>query len=61
MQAVKNFFLGGSGVAGVELASNIEVPTSSDVSEIIKIIVQLVIGVATLFGLFKKKTPQPKN
>lgn len=54
MNTVKNFFLGGSGVAGVELASTVQVPTSSDTSELIKIIIQLVIGVATLFGLFKK-------
>lgn len=38
------------------------VPTDgTPTSEIIKIVVQLVIGVATLFGLFKKKKEQPKN
>lgn len=58
MNSVKNFFLGGSGVAGVELASNVQIPTSSDLSEIIKVVIQVVIGIATLFGLFRKK---PKN
>lgn len=59
MTTVKNFFLGGSGVAGVELASSVQIPAAADTSEIIKIIIQLVIGVATLIGLFKKKTPKP--
>jgi hypothetical protein len=38
------------------------VPTDgTPASEIIKILVQLVIGVATLVGLFKKKKSEPKN
>lgn len=55
METVKNFLIGGTGVAGVELASNIDPPGSTDTPEIIKVLIQIVIGIATLIGLFKKK------
>jgi hypothetical protein len=58
MDSGKNLIVGISGVGGVELASVIDIPTSTDASEIIKLIIQVVIGVATLIGLFKKKTPK---
>lgn len=50
-----NFIVGTSGVAVSEIASQVEIPTSGDTSEVIKIVVQIIIAVATLFGLFKKK------
>lgn len=50
-----NFIMGTSGVAASEIASQIDIPTSGDTSEVIKIVVQIIIAVATLFGLFKKK------
>lgn len=50
-----NFIVGTSGVAVSEIASQVDVPTSGDTSEVIKVIVQIIIAVATLFGLFKKK------
>ena len=54
---IENLVIGTSGVAVSEVVATIEPPTSTDVGEIIKILVQIVIGVATLFGLFKK-TPK---
>jgi hypothetical protein len=50
-----NFIVGTSGVAISEVASQVELPTSGDTSEVIKIVVQIIIAVATLFGMFKKK------
>lgn len=58
---VTSLFVGGSGVAVSEVASDIQLPSSGDTSEIIKIIVQVVIAVATLIGLFKKKQPNGSN
>ena len=56
--------IGSVGLASTQVVSN--VPTDGTAtSEVIKIIVQLIIGVATLVGLFKKKqpmeTPKPLN
>lgn len=59
MNSGKNLVLGLSGVGGVELATVIDIPTGPETSEIIKLLIQVVIGVATLIGLFKKKTPNP--
>lgn len=50
----EKLLLGTGGVVSSELTSQIEVPTSFEVSEIIKVIVQIVIGIATLIGIFKK-------
>lgn len=58
MRSMKNFekiILGVSGTGGVEIANNIELPTSTEAKDIISIVIQLVIGVVTLLGLFKKK------
>jgi hypothetical protein len=50
--------IGTVGLASVEVAQ--QLPTDgTPTSEVIKIVVQLVIGLATLIGLFKKpKTPK---
>jgi hypothetical protein len=60
MRSMKNFekiILGVSGTGGVEIANNIELPTSTETKDIISIVIQLVIGVVTLLGLIKKKRP----
>ncbi len=57
---MKNFekiILGVSGTGGIELANNIDLPTRTETKDIISIVIQLVIGVVTLLGLFKKKRP----
>lgn len=61
-QEIATFMTGGTGVVAVEAVPHL---TSSDISStggIIQIIVQIVIGVATLLGLFgKNKTVKIKN
>lgn len=52
MEKVNNFFVGASGLAGTEIAST--VLETADVSNIVQVVVQILIGVATLLGLFKK-------
>lgn len=52
---MKNLLLGGSGVTAMEIANQVQIPVSGDTSEIIKIVLQVVISLATLIGLFKKK------
>jgi hypothetical protein len=58
---VDQALIGTAGVALVEATQSISLPASIDTSEVIKIVIQLVIGVATLIGLFKKKIPQNIN
>lgn len=53
--AMKNLLLGGSGITALEITNQIPVPASGDTAEIIKIVLQVVISLATLLGLFKKK------
>lgn len=58
MQAPKleSMLFGVTGVSASELTSIVEIPSSTDVSEIIKIIVQIAIGIVTILGIFKKKS-----
>lgn len=58
MNGLTKLMVGGAGVGSTELVNSIQIPSSGDTSEIIKIVVQLLIGVATLIGLFKKNTPK---
>lgn len=54
MKTLLTLGTGSIGVSGLEAVNAIEIPTSTDKAEIIKIILQVVISLATLFGLFKK-------
>ena len=54
--------IGTVGLASVEVSQ--QLPTDgTPTSEVIKIVIQLIIGLATLVGIFKKPkpTPTPKN
>lgn len=43
------------GVASLEVAEQITLPTSVDVQEVVKLVIQLAIGIATIINLFRKK------
>jgi hypothetical protein len=60
MQTLHKLAVGLTGLTTSEAVTHIQPPEGTDFSEIIKILVQVVIGVATLIGLFKKKTPPLK-
>lgn len=49
------FLVGSAGATGVEVAQHIEIPTTTETKDIISIVIQIVIGIATLIGMFKKK------
>lgn len=52
---ITDLSIGASGIGLVELAEQ-SIPTdTTDVARITNLIVQIVIGLATLFGLFKRK------
>lgn len=51
---IKNFLVGGAGVGGVEVISQIETPQDTSTGEIIKVVLQIIVSIATLFGMFKK-------
>lgn len=59
MYAIKseNLMLATGGVSAAEITSLVEIPTSAELSEIIKILVQLCIGIVTIIGILKKKPP----
>lgn len=50
----KNLLVGGAGVGGVEIISQIETPQDASTGEIIKVVLQIIVSIATLFGMFKK-------
>lgn len=51
----QKFLVGGVGATGVEVAQRIELPTTGETKDIVSIVIQIVIGIATLVSLFKKK------
>ena len=63
MYAIKseNLLLATGGVTASEVTSLVDIPTSTDVSEIIKIVIQLAIGLVTIIGILKKKPPTTLN
>lgn len=65
MRPLSTFVTGFVGVGGVEIAQNVQIPTTTEVKDIVSIVIQLAIGVATLLGMFKKKkkaeSPQNTN
>ena len=54
MQSIKTLLTGTSGIAVAEVAT--PMLQSADIGGIVQVIVQIVIGVATLIGMFKKKS-----
>ena len=54
--SIQKLMLGLMGSGGVEVASSIDIPTSTQVEGVVKIMIQLIIGLVTLIGLFKKKS-----
>jgi hypothetical protein len=51
----QKLMIGTFGTAGVEAAQHIEMPTSTETKDIVSIVVQIVIGICTIIGIFKKK------
>lgn len=49
------FLVGSAGATGVEVAQHIEIPTTTEVKDIVSVVIQLLIGIATLVGMFRKK------
>lgn len=52
---VQKLILGMASVGGVEVAQHVEIPTSTEVKDVVSIVIQIVIGIATLIGMFKNK------
>ena len=53
---VNSLLIGGSGIGASEVVQVVAENSQDKTSTIITIIVQIVIGISTLLGLFKKKT-----
>ena len=58
MKNLYNIVLGVGGVGSIEVIKNVDIPTTAETKDIVSIIIQLAIGVVTLLGLLKKKTPK---
>ena len=52
---ITKILIGGSGLGASEIAPQLLQATSPDVAGVTSVIVQLLIGIATLFGLLRKK------
>jgi hypothetical protein len=51
----QKLFIGLAGTGAVEITNHIPVPNSTETKDIISAIVQVLIGIATIVGIFKKK------
>lgn len=52
---IHNFILGPASVAGIELIQNAPVEDMTSGGEVVKLVMQLLVTIAYLFQLFKKK------
>ena len=52
---IANIGIGSASVGALEVVQNVDVPQSANQEETLKVILQLIITIATLVGLFKKK------
>ena len=55
MERMNNLLIGGGGIALIDTTPNIINTLPMDAPIIVQVLVQLIIGVVTLIGLFKKK------
>lgn len=60
-ESIKTFVVGASGIGGVELTSAVVEASAPENGSIIQVVIQIVIGIATLIGMFRKKSNNPKN
>jgi len=57
MTNVSNVITGTASIGGIEMVEQVIPDTGNQTIDIVKLLIQLAIGVATLIKLFKKKTP----
>lgn len=55
MEQLKQLSIGTFGIASLQITPELIPASTSDVSGIIQVAVQILIGIATLFGLLRKK------
>ncbi len=55
MNRISTLLTSSIGVASLEVAEQITLPTSVDVQEVVKLVIQLAIGIVTIINLFRKK------
>lgn len=58
MNRITTLLTSSIGVASLEVAEQITLPTTVDVQEVVKLVIQLAIGIATIINLFRKKENQ---
>lgn len=60
MERVQNLLIGGGGISLIQTAPEVVNQLPMDAPNIVQVVVQLIIGIVTLIGLFKKpKTVNP--
>lgn len=55
--AIQNLLVGGTGIGAVEVVNQVTTITPNDVNNVVGIIAQIVIAIASLIGIFKRKKP----
>lgn len=53
MEALKNLAIGGGSIGSIELVELIQI-NPVDIAEVVKISTQIIIGIATLWAMFRK-------
>jgi hypothetical protein len=54
MDTVRKVVIGGSGYIVSQVSDEVITLTAADIDTIVRILVQIIIGVATIYGIFKK-------
>lgn len=57
MQAIKDTIVGATSIGAIQLIPDVLPAMPHDVGGILQILIQLAIGVVTLLGYFRKRTP----
>lgn len=56
LHSIKQLSIGLAGVAGTELVQHASITSPEDITTLGNLLIQIAIAVATIFGLFKKKS-----
>lgn len=55
MSKINNLLIGAGGILGVEIAGVVDQTDPSQIAEIGGVVIQIIIGIVTLWGLLKPK------
>ena len=57
LHKITQSLIGATSLGAIEGIANVEIPTAVETENIIKLILQIIVTIATVVGLFKRKQP----